>query len=124
MYCVGTTIMRLAIGTFLLRITIRPGHRLFIHILNVLNVTYSLFFLFILAFQCSPPAFFWDRYLHPDAGSCMKSSITTAVIWGQSGVVIFVDWSFGLLPIFIVRDLHMNKRKKILLGAVLSLGAM
>lgn len=34
------------------------------------------------------------------------------------------DWTLGLLPIFIVKDLEMNQRTKITVMLILALGAM
>jgi len=36
----------------------------------------------------------------------------------------FADWAFGTLPIFIVWDLQMNKKTKMMVVAILAFAAM
>jgi hypothetical protein len=41
-----------------------------------------------------------------------------------SGLNSFADWTFGILPIFIVKDLQMKKRAKVVVSAIIGLAAM
>lgn len=36
----------------------------------------------------------------------------------------FADWTLGILPIFIIKDLDMNPRTKVTIAVILALGGM
>jgi hypothetical protein len=49
-----------------------------------------------------------------------KSCINTRIIADTT----YADWVFGLLPIFIVKDLKMSRRMKLIVIGLLSFAAM
>lgn len=50
--------------------------------------------------------------------------MTTDSTYAQSAISIVTDWTYGILPVFIVWDLQMSKQKRITLALVLGLGAI
>lgn len=44
--------------------------------------------------------------------------------YASSAVSATIDWMFGLLPIWIIENLQINRRRKIALGAIMGLGAV
>ena len=122
-YPISTTCLRLSAGFFLLRITVKKSHRYIIHTLNVANVIIGLYLWFVNLFQCKPIDYWWTRVDGKHIGEC-HLLLSADTIYIQSAVTAVIDWTFGLLPIFIIWDLQMNTRKKILVGLILSLAAM
>lgn len=44
--------------------------------------------------------------------------------YASSAVSATIDWIFGLLPIWIIENLQVNRRKRIALGVIMGLGAV
>lgn len=122
-YPISTTCLRLSAGYFLLRISVKMSHRYIIHTLNVLNVLIGLYLWFVNIFQCKPVDYWWTRVDGQHVGEC-HLLLSRDTIYVQSAVTAIIDWTFGLLPIFIIWDLQMSKRKKFLVGLILSLAGM
>ena len=122
-YIANTTILRGAVGAFLLRIAVKPLHRRIIYFLLAVNVICNIGFFFQSVFQCAPINFFYMRFDGREMGACNSGFITRAT-YGQSVLSAIIDWTFGLLPLFIVWNLNMNQRKKTGLAVVLGLGSM
>lgn len=118
-----TTTLRLSAGYFLLRITIKRWHHYVIHTLNIANITIGAYLWFVNVFQCKPVDYWWTRVDNKHVGEC-NLKLAANTIYAQSAITAFIDWSFGLLPILIIWNLQMNRRKKFLVGVVLSLAGV
>jgi hypothetical protein len=122
-YTITTSIFKFAIGLFLLRITIVPTHiwiiRAIMAIAGVLGIAYTL----LVVFQCKPVSYWWD--LDPThTGTCLSASLVMNFTYVVSALNSFADWTFGILPILIVKDLQMKRRVKVIVSTVIGLAAM
>lgn len=122
-YTMATCMLKIAVGLFLLRITIVPLHvwiiRLIMMVAAFLGVAYTL----LVLFQCNPISAWWD--LDPNnQGTCLSASLVMIFTFVVSGLNSFADWTFGILPIFIVKDLQMKTRAKVLVSSIIGLAAM
>jgi hypothetical protein len=121
LYVVSTTVTKLSISAYFLRLSIKRYQRIVIYTtLSVVLVFSSMYFFFLL-FQCTPISFFWTKYVHGQ-GSCLKSPILPAVTYAHCAMSALTDWSFGILPIFFVWKMQMNPRTKLSVILILSLG--
>jgi hypothetical protein len=80
-------------------------------------------YLFLAIFQCTPIKAWWIRKHSPlsrDYGNCFSNDIVVGVTFASSALNSIADWTFGLLPFFIVKDLHMPKRSKKLVAGILA----
>jgi hypothetical protein len=66
---------------------------------------------------------FWSRF-GGHKGVICHADISVYSTYASSALSASIDWIFGLLPIWIIEDLQMNRRKKIALGVIMGLGAM
>jgi len=57
-------------------------------------------------------------------GVICHADISVDSTYASSAISASIDWIFGLLPIWIIEDLQMNRMKKIALGVIMGLGAM
>lgn len=94
-------------------------------IYTVLGTTWliSLGFFVPMAIQCLPPSYFWKQ-LEGAEGFCMNPFIVplSAVIHGVVSAIC--DWVLGLFPIVLLWNVHISRRTKFGIAALLSMGIM
>lgn len=112
-----------SIAVMLLRLTVIRTHRIIIWTVLIITELYSGFFFFLFIFQCQPSQYFWTQYTG-GKGSCVSSSIIIGVFYGYSAMTCATDWIYATLPYFLVWKLQMDKRSKIVVVIILSLGAI
>jgi hypothetical protein len=59
-YTLTTAFIRLSIAIFLVRITFRRLNRVIIYITMTAITAFSIFYFFLILFQCSPVSYFWN----------------------------------------------------------------
>jgi hypothetical protein len=98
-------------------------HRIILWVSLISIQLYSVFFFFIFTFQCWPVSQFWGQ-IRGEKGTCMNPQIVVATFYGYSALSCVTDWTFSIVPIFIVLGLQMSQRKKITVGFLLAFCAM
>jgi hypothetical protein len=122
-YTIATCMLKVAVGFFLLRITIIPIHVWIIRLIMVVSAVVGVAYTSIVIFQCKPISFWWD--LSPTAtGTCLSSTLVVNFTFGVSALNSFADWTFAILPVLIVKDLQMKRRMKVIVSGVIALAAM
>ncbi|KAI0406066.1 hypothetical protein F4802DRAFT_115243 [Xylaria palmicola] len=113
---------RVSIASFLLRIAVRKWHRLVLHGIVAITGIMTIVYFFLVVFQCSPPAYFWERMREGALGSCVHSRRTqnATLVWGSFAAAM--DWMLGLLPISILWNVRINRQSKVGIAAILSFG--
>lgn len=74
-------------------------------------------------FQCKPVDYFWTRALGA-TGTCISMDIIIAFTYVMSAIFAICDFSFAVLPIFLIKDLNMSRNQKVALIPILSMGCM
>ncbi len=123
-YVLTTCLVKVYIGIFLGQICIQRSQIIVIWSMCVAFTTFSVYFLFILMFQCRPISYFWIRFIPGSPGSCLPSKIVVDSNYAHSVLSATVDWTLGIIPIFIVWNLNLNLRSKISVAVILALGAV
>lgn len=122
-YPLATSVLKIAVGLFLLRITIIPVHIWIIRIIMTASGVLGIGCTCLVIFQCKPISFWWD--LDPNhSGTCLSPTLVTNFTYVVSALNSFADWTFGTLPIFIVKDLQMKKHMKIVVASVIAFAAV
>jgi hypothetical protein len=114
--------VKTSIGLFLLRVTIKPIHRWIIHIAMGLTVLTGLVFFFVTLFQCTPISFFWDK--NSQTGGCINVDVIIALTFLYSAVSVMCDFTFAILPIFLVWNLNMSIKTRALLIPILGMACV
>jgi hypothetical protein len=121
-YIPAAVFLKLSVGVFLHRIAINPWHILIIRLMMFCSGVFGTVYLFLAIFQCKPISAWWIRKHSPlskDYGWCFSNTTIVAVTFVSSGLNSIADWTFGLLSIFIVKDLQMPTKQKRLVAAIL-----
>jgi hypothetical protein len=121
-YILSCSVLKIAIGVFLLRVAVKKPHVWIIKILNVGSALFGTGYFFVALFQCNPVSAWWMK--GPSSDSCIDPKIITGATYAASVINAGADWTFGILPIFIVWDLEMARRQKFLVAGILAFAAM
>lgn len=125
LYVLTNMAIKASIGIFLLRICVRRAHKITIWVVVGVTEVYSLFFFLLFVLQCRPTSLFWLRYTsNPPEGNCLDAKVVSNAFYGYSAISCWTDWTFSILPIFLVWKLQMNLRMKISVVLILAAGAM
>jgi hypothetical protein len=112
-YGLSSTFTRLAAGALLLRLTINRVHVRVIWSVMILASLFGIAFLTQIMVQCQPVSFFWSVTRDPSQGHCIDLRINEGFTYAHAVVASIGDWTFGILPAFIVSGLKMNLRTKV-----------
>jgi hypothetical protein len=122
-YTLATSMLKISVGLFFLRIANNKWHILIIKAIMCASAVLGITYFSIVLFQCHPISFWWD--LNPDHhGQCLSASVMADAGYVVSALNSVADWTFGLLPIFIVKDLHMQHHQKVVVAIILGFAAV
>jgi hypothetical protein len=115
--------IKASIGIMLLRLAVSKMHRWIIYISLAVVETYSLVFLLIFIFQCNPSRYFWT-IITGGEGSCINPQVIVGAFYGYTAVACITDWTFAVLPAFLVMGLQMGSQEKASVILILSMGVL
>ena len=78
-------------------------------------------FFFVTLFQCHPISFFWNK---AQGGGCINDDIIIGLGYLYSSFAVITDFTFALLPAFLIAGLQLKRRTKIALIPLLAMGCM
>ncbi|KAF6841423.1 hypothetical protein CPLU01_00554 [Colletotrichum plurivorum] len=123
LYIISTCLLKISVGYFLLRVSIRRSHVWILRILMLGTVLFGTTYFFMVTFQCVPVSTFWEESPRVE-GKCFNDRIVVIMTLTASIINCLADWSFGILPLFIVWSLSLPKRTRLLAFGILSFAAI
>lgn len=114
--------MKVSVGVFLLRIATKRTH---IWIIRIIMLGTSLFggaYFLLAIFQCKPVSAWWKH--SPGYGSCMGPALVLGTSYTSATLNSIADWTFGILPYFIIKDLDMPRKQKVMVSIILGFAAI
>lgn len=81
----------------------------------------GLVYLLVLLLQCHPISHFWER---DQEGYCISWTVIIAMSWLWSFFASMCDFTVGILPIFLVKNLQMDRRTKFAVVGILGVACM
>ncbi|KAF9699097.1 hypothetical protein EKO04_003332 [Ascochyta lentis] len=121
-YCCSMTFSKISIGCFLLRISVKRIHTWIIYTAMLVSTCVCTVFFFVTLFQCNPVRFFWKKTL--EHGTCINNTVIIALAFVYSIFSIIADFTFALIPAFLVWNLQLKRRTKIALIPLLTMGCV
>ncbi|KAM3076819.1 hypothetical protein ACMFMG_003713 [Clarireedia jacksonii] len=114
-----------SVGIFLLRLCVHKYHKLIIWTVLIVTEVYGVYFFFVFVLQCQPVSYFWNRYYQDGReGKCLLGDLVTHSFLGYAAISCWTDWTFSILPMFLVWGLQMNFRTKLSVVCVLAAGVL
>ncbi|KAF2704937.1 hypothetical protein K504DRAFT_104160 [Pleomassaria siparia CBS 279.74] len=120
-YCISMICSKVSIGCLLLRIAVRRLHFWICYGAISISMVAGATFFFVTMFQCKPISFFWNKDQH---GSCIASTVIVGLAYLYSTFSIISDFTFALLPGFLVWNLQLKNRTKLALIPLLTMGCI
>ncbi|KAI4643932.1 uncharacterized protein J4E79_011204 [Alternaria viburni] len=112
----------LSIGFLLLRISIRKLHTWIIYSAMCVSIIAGGTFFFVCLFQCYPISYMWDRT--SQEGKCVDNTVITALGYVYSIFSIITDFTFAIIPGFLVWHLQLKRRTKVALIPLITMGCI
>ncbi|BCS08560.1 hypothetical protein ALUC_20930S [Aspergillus luchuensis] len=117
MWAIG--LVKISIGLFLLRFAPRRGYKIFIWVVMVVMLLYTIICFLTLMFECKDIRSIWDENVK---SQCFTSSQPLKLSYTNTGLNILTDIIFAILPAIMLRHLQVNRRVKASLVCILGLG--
>lgn len=118
-------LIKISIAILLHRICELKIHKIIIWVVLSVTQVYSLVFFLLFMLQCQPVDLFWLRFTaDAPSGSCLDTDIIANSFYAYSAINCCSDWTYSILPMFIVWRLQMRRRMKISVILVLATGVM
>jgi len=121
-YISTTTMLKLAIGALILRVSISRIDIILIRVIMVLNALLGIGFFFTALFQCNPISGFWDR--SNPGHKCIDPNDIIYISYAHSALGIVSEWTMVALPIRMIWKSSLNHRSKIVSICVIGFGAI
>jgi hypothetical protein len=100
---------------FLHRIAINRWHIWIIRVMAVCTGIFGFAYFFVGIFMCRPVESWWIRkhaLASKDYGSCISDDAVVGLTYAAGALNSIADFTFGLIPFFIIKDLQMPKKSK------------
>ncbi|KAI8659416.1 hypothetical protein NCS56_01158800 [Fusarium sp. Ph1] len=119
-YVLDMMFIKLSIGVFLLRLSVKPVYTWIIWISLAIITIWSTVIFFWNMFQCSPVEKQWDFRI--TGGHCVSADQIVSAAYAISAMTIISDWLYAILPIPMLWTVKMTKTAKATVIVILGLG--
>ncbi|UPK93180.1 hypothetical protein LCI18_004115 [Fusarium solani-melongenae] len=119
-YVLDMMFIKLSIGVFLLRLSVKPVYTWIIWISLAVITIWSTVIFFWNMFQCSPVEKQWDFRI--TGGQCVSADQIVSAAYAISAMTIVSDWLYAILPIPMLWTVKMTKTAKATVIVILGLG--
>jgi len=121
-YVLCSCMLKIALGIFFLRFATKRTHIWIIRLLMIGTTIFGTGYFFLVLFQCSPISDFWT--VAPGSARCLNSKYTVGTTYAACAVTAIADWVFGILPIFFVWNLKLDRKAKVYIAGILAFAAI
>ncbi|KAL3959507.1 hypothetical protein ACCO45_004624 [Purpureocillium lilacinum] len=110
---------KVSFAWFLLRITTTRAHSWIIYGASLCTIVAGGVFFFVTLFQCNPVSSYWDK---DQGGHCLSMDIIMALAYLYSVFSVITDFTFAILPGFIIWHLKLKTRARVALIGLVVMG--
>ncbi|UNI16898.1 hypothetical protein JDV02_003287 [Purpureocillium takamizusanense] len=123
-YILSMVCSKLSFAWFLLRITTARAHAWVVYAASLLSVIAATIFFFVTIFQCKPVSFYWTRLGGDTDGSCLSMDVIMSIAYFYSICSIVTDFTFAVLPAFVIWNLQLKLRARLALIFLIAMGCV
>ena len=121
-YVLTVLMFKITLGSFFLRITVKPWQRQVAYMTMAVSTVYSIAYFLFVVFQCGLPKGGWEFLMRKITEKCASRTTWLALSYTHAAIVSLTDVVFAILPMLLLRDSQMRLREKFIVGLVLMLG--
>ncbi|KAL2163977.1 hypothetical protein VTH06DRAFT_3190 [Thermothelomyces fergusii] len=121
-YAITMMVVKMSMTFFFRRVIVERVHKWILYSAMAATAVSCTVFAFTCIFQCWPISYFWDKYTQ--TGTCIPNRIIIALAILFSTINMITDFTFALLPAWIVLRLNMKLKTKLALCALMGLGCV
>ncbi|KAL2140434.1 hypothetical protein VTI28DRAFT_3817 [Corynascus sepedonium] len=121
-YSLTMMLVKISMTSFMRRVIVERLHKWILYTAAAATVLSCITFIFTCIFQCWPVSYFWDK--HTQTGTCIPQRIVIALAILFSVINMITDFTFALLPAWIVSHLNMKLKTKLALCGLMGLGCI
>lgn len=121
-YVSSTVPVKASICVALIRIALRPIYKRILWALLVVSVISTIVALMVVFTTCKPMACMWDRTIPDCKCGSLENVITLSYV--VSAVNIATDWTVAIMPIFVLWDIQLKPRVKVVTCGILGMGVL
>ncbi|KIW24330.1 hypothetical protein, variant 3 [Cladophialophora immunda] len=120
LYIFISVLTKLAVLSFYLAVFPQPHFRKGAYVVIGLCIGYFVSYMFVLGFECTPVAFFWEQWRDPTAGTCININ---AGGWAAAGINIGLDLAILALPVPVILQLEISRQQKLQILSMFGVGS-
>lgn len=121
-YILTTTCLKVALGLFFLRILDKSWQKYTFYVILSVSVVYGTCYTGLAIFQCGLPT---DLLKHVISGrGCVPTAVSLASGYTYGALNVIADWTFVIIPIFMLAESSMDRRSKISVAIIMVFGAL
>lgn len=113
---------KMSMAFFFRRVIVERMHHWILMAASALTIISCVVFFFACIFQCWPVSFWWDKYSQD--GHCVPDQAVVALGFLFSVINIVTDFTFALMPAWILSHLNMRRKMKVTLYVLMGLGCV
>lgn len=121
LYFLDATLVKLSMTCFYLRIFPAPAVQRLLWCTFTFTALWGTSFVLVAVFQCRPIHYFWTRWDGQHGGSCLNAN---AIAWSNAGINIALDLWILAIPLWELRSLQLQWKKKVGVGLMFCVGTL
>jgi cation-transporting ATPase 13A1 len=121
MYIFSGVFMKVSIAITLWQLTVFRAHRIILLATVIIATIPSIVVWLLMTFQCKPVSKFWRR---DTPGSCLDPNPTIIFFYVYGALGALNDLCLSIIPIHLVWNLRLERRTRVAVAVILSLGGM
>jgi hypothetical protein len=123
-YTLGILALKISLGIFFLRVMVTRWQKRIIYLIMFVTSIFHIAYFFFSVFQCGYFDTIWIFLERKATGEqCIPQNALYGMGYTQGAISTIGDWTFAILPIFVVRGLKMSDKEKATVFVILSMGA-
>lgn len=120
-YFAEVSLLKLALLFFYVRIFPTTGVKRVIWGTIAFNCCFGIAFVLVAIFQCRPISFYWTMWDREHEGTCLNINV---IAWSNAAISIALDGWMLAIPLWQIRDLNLDWRKKVGVAMMFCVGTL
>jgi hypothetical protein len=123
-YILTMLTLKISLGVFFLRIVIKTWEKRVVYVTLGIATLFNVAYFFFAVFQCGIFKNANEFWIKLSSNRCITPPQAVGVSYTHAIITTITDWVFAILPLAMLKESQLARREKIIVGFILTLGAM